>query len=212
MAIDSSLNHLTVVVNGKMLEDKVFAIPAGAQPPSNLTEKLIIFKSFTGFWYQTKNKVSNLNIFSKRMTFSEMVSRTAGEDCGKADGDYLAWESAEWVLKGKASLGEVAVEDLCRMESRIQVFTSPIGQLEQCKNLCGKMQNGTMSPVRTRSQETFDRVNEVLNPDGEMSKAGIVSQATWAPIQQTSNSTWVDLYNKDPVKELAWAAGQPKST
>ena len=69
-----------------------------------------------------------------------------------------------------------------------------------------------MSPVRTRSQETFDRVNEVLNPDGEMSKAGIVSQATWAPIQQTSNSTWVDLYNKDPVKELAWAAGQPKST
>ena len=146
------------------------------------------------------------------MKLSEMESRTAGDDCGKADGDYLAWESAEWNLKGKASLGEVAVEDLCRMESRIQVFTSPIGQLEQCKNLCGKMQNGTMSPVRTRSQETFDRVNEVLNPDGEMSKAGIVSQATWAPIQQTSNSTWVDLYNKDPVKELAWAAGQPKST
>ena len=42
-----------------------------------------------------------------------MVSRTAGDDCGKADGDYLAWESAEWVLKGEASFGEVGVEDLC---------------------------------------------------------------------------------------------------
>ena len=40
------------------------------------------------------------------MTFPEMVSRTAGDDCGKADGDYLAWESAEWVMKGKASFGE----------------------------------------------------------------------------------------------------------
>ena len=144
VAIDSSLNHLTVVVNGKKLEDKAFPIPVEAQPPSNLTERLLIFKHYMGFWYQSKNKVSNLNIFAKRMTFSEMVSRTAGEDCGKADGDYLAWESAEWVLKGKASLGEVAVEDLCRMESRIQVFTSPIAGLNQCKNLCEKMPPGTM--------------------------------------------------------------------
>ena len=51
-----------------------------------------------------------------------MVSRTAGDDCGKADGDYLDWESAEWVLKGKASFGEVTEEDLCRTETKIQVF------------------------------------------------------------------------------------------
>ena len=83
-----------VVVNGEKLEDKAFPIPAGEQPPTNLTGKLLIFKLYFGFWYQTKNKISNLNIFSKRMTLSEMVSRTAGDDCGKADGDYLAWESA----------------------------------------------------------------------------------------------------------------------
>ena len=53
------------------------------------------------------NKVSNLNIFSKRMTLSEMVSMTAGEDCGRTDGDYLSWETAQWVLKGKASFSEV---------------------------------------------------------------------------------------------------------
>ena len=124
VAIDSVLNHLTIVVNGQQLEDKAFPIPEGAQPPSNLTEKLLLFKSYFGMWYQSKQKVSNLNIFSKQMTLLEMVSRTAGDDCGKSDGDYLDWESSEWVLKGKASLGEVSSEDLCRKESRIQLFTA----------------------------------------------------------------------------------------
>ena len=140
MAIDSALNQIMVVVNGKELEDKAFPIPEGAQPPTNLTEKLLIFKAYLGgFWCQSKNKVSNLNIFSKQMTLPEMMRRTAGEDCGKSDGDYLAWEGAEWVLKGKASLGVVSSEDLCRKESRIQVFTAPMGQLDQCKNFCPKM-------------------------------------------------------------------------
>ena len=114
VAIDSARNHLTVVVNGQKLEDKAFPIPSGAQPPSNLTGKLLLFKRYIGFWYQCKHRVSNLNIFSKRLTLSEMKSRTAGDDCGKADGDYLDWENSAWVLKGEASLGEVKEEDLCR--------------------------------------------------------------------------------------------------
>ena len=117
------------------------------------------------------------------------------------------------MLKGKASLGEVSVEDLCRRESDIQVFTSQIGSLDQCKNLCEKMQNGTIASVRTltESQKMFDRVDEVLNTDGKPTKPGIASQAAWVPIRQASDGTWIDLYNKDPVKEIAWAAGHPTS-
>ena len=212
VAIDSTLNHLTVVVNGKKLEDKTFPIPSGEHPPTNLTEKLLLLKCYLGFWYQSKNKVSNLNIFSKQMTLPEMMRRTAGEDCGKADGDYLAWESSEWVLKGKANLGEVAVEDLCRKESRIQVLTSPIARLDQCKNLCVKIQSGTMATVRTptESREMFDRVDEVLtNADGSPTKASMNAVSAWAPIRQTDDGSWVDLDNKAPVKDLAWAEGQP---
>ena len=213
VAIDSTLNHLTVVVNGKKLEDKAFPIPAGAQPPSNLTEKLLIFKNYQGFWYQTKNKVSNLNIFSKQLTLSEMESRTSGTACGKSDGDYLAWENAEWDLKGKTSFDEVTVEDLCRRESEIQVFTSPFGSLDQCKNLCEKIQNGRVATLRSpdESQTMVDRVNELLNTEGKPTKAGKVSQAAWAPIRQASNGAWVDLYNKDQMKEIAWASGHPRS-
>ena len=114
VAIDSALNHLTVVVNGQKLEEKAFPVPTGERAPTNLTEKLLVCKNFIGLWYQNKNKVSNLNVFSKLLTLPEMVSRTAGENCGKADGDYLDWESSDWVLKGKASLGEVFYFALAR--------------------------------------------------------------------------------------------------
>ena len=152
-----------------------------------------------------------MNIFSKLMTLPEMVSRTAGNDCGKSDGDYLDWESSEWVLKGKASLGEVTVEDLCRRESRIQVFTAPV-QMDQCKNLCNKIQNGTMATVRNRTEteELFARVDEVLWPrGGEATQAGTVTFSGWVPIVRTSSGSWIDLYSKDPVTDIAWAKANP---
>ena len=55
-------------------------------------------------------------------------------------------------------------------------------------------------------------MNEVLtNPNGERNEAGMISQAAWTPITQTSNGSWVDLYNKSPVKEITWAKGHPTS-
>ena len=146
------------------------------------------------------------------MTLPEMVSRTAGENCGKADGDYLAWEEAEWVLKGKAVLGEVTVEDLCRRESKIQVFTAPTGGLSQCKNLCEKMRNGTMATVRrpNESKKMFARMIEVLKPPpGGRNEAGMTSQASWTPITRASDGSWVDVYNKRPPNDIPWANGQP---
>ena len=202
VAVDSTLNHLTVVVNGKKLEDKAFPIPAGEQPPSDLTGKLAIFKGSIGLWYQSKDKMSNLNIFSKQLTLPEMVSRTAGDDCGKADGDYLDWESAEWVLEGKASLGEVSVEDLCRKESNIQLFTAPVSDIGQCMDLCVKIQKGAMAAMGSpeESQKFFSRVDEVLSPGGESTQAGVISPAAWAPIRQTSNGSWNDLFTKKQRK------------
>ena len=214
MAVDSTLNHFTIVVNGKTLDGKAYPIPKGAQPPTNLTEKLLVFKIYNaGIWYQSKNKVANMNVFSKKMTFSEMESRTAGNDCGKADGDYLDWETAEWILRGKASLGEVTVEDLCRKESKIQVFTASIDTLDRCKDTCGKIQNGAMATMRSprESQDLFNRIDEVLVTNGKPTEASGVAVAAWVPIHQEGDGSWIDEYNKDPVRDLTWAKGHPGS-
>ena len=213
VAIDSARNHLTVVVNGEQLEDQTFPIPEGAASPSNLTGKLLVSKSFLGFWYQYNQKISNLNIFSKRLTVGEMMSRTAGKECGKSDGDYLAWDTSEWVLHGKAIIGEVSQQELCKKESKLQIFTSPIKSSNQCENLCAKMQNGTMGRIRTseESQELFDRVDELMNPNGNSSEAGLVSQAVWTSLLKDEDDSWIDLYSQDTVKEITWAKGNPTS-
>ena len=213
VAINSATNHLIIVVNGQKLEDKAFPIPSGAIAPTNLTGNLLLFKTYPGFWYQNKNKISNLNIFSSFMTMSEMVSRTTADDCGKTDGDYLSWETSKWVLKGNARYSEVSVEDLCRKESKIQIFTAPMASLGQCKNLCMKIDNGTMASVRSlnESKEMFNRIGQVLIKDGKPNSAGKISQAGWAPIIKAENGSWVDLYSHTLVNEILWAKGEPTS-
>ena len=111
MSIDSALNHVIIVADGQKLEDKTFPIPGGAQPPKNLAGKLLLLKFWLGFWFQSQNKVSQLNIFSRHLTLAEMVSRTAGEDCRLGNGDYLAWESSQWNLKGKAKFVSPRIKD-----------------------------------------------------------------------------------------------------
>ena len=214
MAVDATINQFTIVVNGQTLDRRAFPIPEGEQAPINLTEKLLVFKIYNGgIWYQSKNKVANLNIFSKQMTLPEMISRTSGNNCGKADGDYLDWESADWVLKGEASLGEVSVEDLCRRESKIQVFTAPTGGLEHCKDICGKIQNGVMATMRSsrESQDLFNRVDEVLVAKGAPTRAARIAVAAWVPIHRAGEGSWIDEYNKDPVEDITWAKGHPAS-
>ena len=77
------------------------------------------------------------------------------------------------------------------------------------------MQTGKMATVATlkESQKMFGRMNEVLkDTNGGRNEAGMNSQAAWTPsVRQENDGSWVDLYNKDPVKEIAWAAGQPKA-
>ena len=214
MAVDATINQFTIVVNGQTLDRRAFPIPEGEQAPIDLTEKLLVFKIYNGgIWYQSKNKVANLNIFSKQMTLPEMISRTSGNNCGKADGDYLDWESADWVLKGEASLGEVSVEDLCRRESKIQVFTAPIGGLEHCKDICGKIQHGVMATMRSsrESQDLFNRIDEVLVAKGVPTMAARIAVAAWVPIHRAGEGSWIDEYNKDPVEDITWAKGHPTS-
>ena len=215
VAVDSSRNHLKIVANGLQIEDKVFPVPEGEQPPTNLSGKLFLFKAFVGFWYQTKNKISNLNIFARMLTLPEMVSRTAGDNCGKADGDYLAWEESRWSLKGVARLGkQVDEKDLCRKISRIQIFTAPIAGLNDCMHLCENIQSGTMATVRSpkESHAMYDRVAEVVNPSGlAPTKAGALTEGAWAAIRQASDGSWIDAYSRDPLQDIIWATGHPSS-
>ena len=94
----------------------------------------------------------------------------------------------------------------------IQVFTSSLGGLSQCKNLCEKVQNGTVATLRSpaETQAMFGRVKEVLvDTTGRATRAGTIGTSAWAPIRRASDGSWIDVYNKEPLKDLVWANGHP---
>ena len=74
------------------------------------------------FYEEVFVRVTNVNVFSGLMSEEKMVSRTAGEDCGKQDGDFLSWTNSSWSLQGVSRWTEVSVEDLCRKNSDLQLF------------------------------------------------------------------------------------------
>ena len=186
VAFDSVTHHLTVVVNGENVEDKRHKVSERAKAPNSLAGKLLLAKMMAapGVWYQHKGKVANLNVFSGMLTVESMVQRTAGKDCGKDDGDYLQWEQSKWKLNGLAKIEEVAVEDLCRTESSIEVFTERLESAEECAQLCSKVH-----PMgRIASVETAEQFSRLVARMTEIS-----SEVVWLPIAKTEKG-WVDRY------------------
>ena len=91
-AIDCNNNHIEVVMNGKQVVEMQFLKQEGLSCPTNLSGKLFLQKASlnAGYWYQSTGRVTNVNIFHGLMSAEDMRKRTAGEDCGEQDGDYLS--------------------------------------------------------------------------------------------------------------------------
>ena len=152
-AIDCNNNHIEVVMNGKQVVEMQFLKQEGLSCPTNLSGKLFLQKASlnAGYWYQSTGRVTNVNIFHGLMSAEDMRKRTAGEDCGEQDGDYLSWAKAVWSLKGAARWTEVSVDELCRKYSDIQMFTTQgVHTPENCKQLCKKLHvKSRMASVET---------------------------------------------------------------
>ena len=95
MGLDTVSGLLRIVVNGiEVVNEKKEYLQNTAQwKPKSLDGKLLLFKSYiSGYWYQHRSIISNLNIFSSMMSVEDMVSRTTGGDDCDSPGDYLRQE------------------------------------------------------------------------------------------------------------------------
>ena len=91
-----------------MNEVKVKGLRKGA--PKSLDGRFILDDPrLTRFNYM----VGNLQVFTGILSNEEMISITAGKDCGR-DGDYLAWRDMAWDVKGQINgWVNVTMEELC---------------------------------------------------------------------------------------------------
>ena len=91
-ALNSTSGVYQIVVDGIFVSNGTLSQSHWANFPQNLSGKVVIGAwEFGGHWLSARNKVTNLNIFSKAHPVSWMRKTTLGGECVE-DGDYLAWK------------------------------------------------------------------------------------------------------------------------
>ena len=196
------------MVNGIEIVDKQFLGLNGSVCPKTLVGMLVLQKGFVtkGYWIQVKSKVTNVNIFSGLMSKEKMTERTAGEDCEKADGNYLSWPNSLWTLNGIAMWTDVLVEELCRKDTSIQLFMSDrVERPTDCEQLCPKLHmDGRMASAETPA--LWDKLKRRLKQIADLSSNLI---HIWLPFSWEERG-WVDSYTgRDLVEPTAWGPGMP---
>ena len=79
--LDTVSGQLRIVINGITLVDQVFPyfIDSKETKPKSLENRLTLFKSYLpGMWYQSRNMVTNMQVFSSQLTVKVMKSITDG--------------------------------------------------------------------------------------------------------------------------------------
>ena len=153
--IDMVSGHVQMIINGQLIVDQVVKELTGyaEMRPQSLQGNLLLGKEWMGgFWYQSRQLTSNLNVYGRILSKDEMKEKTFGSECGLSDGDFLSWEEMEWTLHGLSKMGTIDRDDLCKKYSNIILFTSPFLQQDFCREHCLKISRGWMAPVSTKDE------------------------------------------------------------
>ena len=153
--IDMVSGHVQMIINGQLIVDQVVKELTGyaEMRPRSLQGNLLLGKEWMGgFWYQSRQLTSNLNVYGRILSKDEMKEKTFGSECGLSDGDFLSWEAMEWTLHGLSKMGTIDRDDLCKKYSNIILFTSPFLQQDFCREHCLKISRGWMAPVSTKDE------------------------------------------------------------
>jgi hypothetical protein len=158
-SVDTESGRVLIAINGITITDQIFPtlVNSSADRPTNLKGKLLLGKTWAGFWYQGRERVTNINVFSWALSESEALRRTGPEGCGVGDGDHLAWPEADWLLEGATTRGTVGREQLCKRPEDILLFTSAFLKQEWCMQHCYKIQRGRGVPVTTQQHNAFKK-------------------------------------------------------
>ena len=189
-ALDTVTGHMLIVVNGQIIIDQVVSELiniADKEKPKSLEGRLGLFKSsYNGFWYQSRQRLTNLNVYSSGLTMVKLIGITAGENCADR-GDYLAWRESQWNITGNINLESVVKEeDLClRSTSNLVLFTDLFYDWEECMLFCEKFPHTRAPSVATEKKflEVMTTVEKIIHhPETGILNQGVPSYAYWIPV------------------------------
>ena len=216
-ALDTVSGHMLIVVNGHIMIDQIIEefINSSNERPKSLEGRLSLFKNFnSGIWYQSRQRLTNLNVYASALTVEKMINLTDGENCA-GKGDYLSWKEAEWKITGNVDQKSVVKEEhLCfSPKSKIVLFTDLFLDWEECMFFCEKFPS-TRSPSVGSDKELLELMKAVeriiMDPATGNIYPGVQGGAYWIPVTDRNiEGQWVDYYTSDPVDIAGVAAGKP---
>ena len=213
MTVDLDKEVFSFVADGYVLGDlKVEGMSKGA--PTTLAGRLTQDSShFTVANYM----MGNMQVFGQKLSNEEMISITAGEDCGR-EGDYLAWKDMQWEVKGKV-LGWVNVTRNKMCSSKNEVFrfvNTQAGHYDDHKSFCRRM-HGSKIPADTDKSTLeellyyYRHASMELNEEKKWSTLEGTSGRCyfyWLPYKSNEDGAWTNDYTSQLINFTNWGNNQ----
>ena len=196
MAVNTQSGMIQVVVDGHVVEDKVYQemVASIGNRPTNLTGRIVLGAGWAnGVWGSDPSKKTNVNVFSSSLSIERMesITRGGGEECG-VQGDYLSWEQMEWSLYGLAVIESVEQIQPCQKDSSMNLYWAWFQSMRHCMQHCQKM-GGRVPPVRT--EEEWRIVKEFIVETGILGY-----QLVWMSVtDEETEGVWLDYYTGENV-------------
>ena len=210
VAIDLEREVISYVGEGVVLDElKVKDLRKGA--PKSLDGRLIIDDAgMTSDNYM----LGNFQVFNRKLSNEEMVSITAGKDCGR-DGDYLAWKDMVWDVKGQINgWVNVTKEELCASKT-FRFVNVNYGTFSHHKDFCAKMDMSRIpAPVDEPNMKDLLEYYRSVTMELKVDDKGKEHWAPhpgigrcvfyWVAYQTVADSVWVDHYTQQPANYFNW--------
>ena len=217
LAIDLQKEVLYFVGDGVVLDEyEVEGLRKGA--PKSLDGRLIIddYELTSQNWM-----AGNVQVFNGRLSDEEMISITAGKDCGR-DGDYLAWKDMVWDVKGKVNgWVNVTKEELCASKT-FRFVNTQASSFEYHRVFCNNI-DGSRIPAPVDEPNMKDLLdyyrNAVMefkaNDEGEKEWTKETGRCGfyWIAYEYGGEGVWVNHYTRQPTNYFNWGTfGAPEES
>ena len=161
ISVDSYTGHIQIVVDGKVIANKVFQ---EMKEMKNI--RLVLDRLYLGYFANSSpfGKFTNLQVFSSVLPIEKMLAlTTAGsKECGE-NGDLLAWRDMQWHVSEGTKIETVFRDEPCNVVTNSHIYNEVARFLPDAKDHCRKIKNGHMVPVTTFEEYTMyqDQVNQI---------------------------------------------------
>ena len=213
LGVDLDKEVFSFVLNGVKLDDlKAEGMSKGA--PTSLDGRLV--QDDNGLTV-ANHMMGNMQVFRGILSTEEMISITAGEDCGR-DGDLLAWKDMKWEVKGNIrGWINVTRKEMCAGEKEVFRFVNTqAGHLDDHLSFCNKMHRSKIP-----ADDNEATLNELLdyyrhaamelkpNDKGEL-KWEVPGRCVfyWRPYRSNKDGVWTNDYTGEPLNFTNWGPNQ----